>query len=178
MLNSKIEKWLKTVGKLFSIKNSYNTWRPDDSLHTVKDYFTYEILSSGPADTFVVSDLTTVGLVTTNKLNKLWKTVVKVSCISERGQYILQVLEATRDVAEIKAIFGEAIKNTGCDVITSDSWVDESTKEYKYSTQFTFIEDIEFTMTFNDGIVKELEVTGRALTADGYALFDSGVIEK
>jgi hypothetical protein len=178
MNNSKIELWLKTIGKLFSIKNVYNTWRPDDSLHTVKDYFTYEIISSEPIDKFVISDLSTVALVTTNKLNKMWRTIVKISCSGDRGQYVLQALEATKDLQEIKNIFGEMVKNIGCDQITSDPWIDESTKEYKFTTQFTFNEDVEFTLEFKDGIVKELEVTGRAISADGYAIFDTCVIEK
>lgn len=178
MLTSKIELWLKTIGKIFSIKNVYNTWRPDDSLHTVKDYFTYELISSEPTDKFVISDLTTVNLTTTNKLNKLWRTVVRISCNGDRGQFILQALEATKDLQEIKNIFGDAIKNMGCESITSDSWIDESTKEYKFTTQFVFIEDVELSIEFKDGIVKELEVTGRALSPDGYMIFDTGVIEE
>lgn len=177
MLNSQISKWLLFVGKNFSITEAHHMWRPDSKLRTPADYFTFETISSTPIDRHRLDDTIASVQDLTHTISKFWRTIISVSCHSDNGRYILQCLEATRNMPDVVEIFGETAKNMGCGVITSDPWIDESSKENIFKIDFEFIECVSFSMIETDGLVLEVEMNGTAEAPDGYGNIDLYVLE-
>jgi hypothetical protein len=103
--------------------------------------------------------------------------MVSISCHAENGDVVLKSLEASRGMESIKEIFGETIKNFGCGTITSDPWVDESTKEYRFNTVFEFHECFSYEITEVDAIVESIQMSGRIDLVDGYKIFELPIIE-
>jgi hypothetical protein len=166
MTNDILKKWLLSFGADFNIKDIYHVWRPDDKLRVPKDYFTFEVVSSEPTDRHQLTDDTSSGHNVAYTFTKRWKTVVSVKCFSENGHYILQCLEASRHMSAIQNIFGDTIKSQGCSNITSEPWIDESSKEYCFKTEFTFIEWVTFTKTETGVLVETLTLDGDLLDAN------------
>jgi DNA-binding Lrp family transcriptional regulator len=159
-----IRDWILIVARIYKIKDVHHMWRPDSKLKKPQEYFTFEIVSTQPTDTKRIIDETLVGKDITYKITKRYETIVQVTAYSERGAYLLQALESIREMPQVKKVLGVQCECFGCGPITSEPWIDESSKESIYRTDFRFVEGIEHSFTETNMLVEE--VAGNGLVDD------------